>query len=171
LKSKYNIEIKTMPANNVAFTAPINPTGASPKLRQDQIWAGLRLKIRSAETFVPNAIQSTTVISESIDPTTGNEVTLRDVIFVEGQRKVQETVTAFAPSRAVFVQPDGSTIANVVSENADGELFMTYTFEWRHPGASKEELAAFLEKEKRMSKMAVEGTITVLRDLAKNGKI
>jgi hypothetical protein len=160
-----------MPTNNIAFTAPINPAGVSPKLRSDQIWAGLRLKIRSAETFVPAAIQSTTVISESIDPTTGNEVTLREVVFVEGQRLVQETVTAFEPSRAVFVQPDGSTIANVVSEDGDGELFMTYTFEWRHPGASKEELAAFLEKEKRGSKMAVEGTIAVLRKLAQEGKI
>ncbi|CAI7614473.1 unnamed protein product [Penicillium discolor] len=152
-----------MSTNNIAFTAPINPA--------DQIWAGLRLKIRSAETFVPKAIQSTTVISDSIDPTTGNEVTVREVVFVEGQRKVQETVTAYEPSRAVFIQPDGSTIVNVVSEDADGELHMTYTFEWRHPGASKDELAAFLENEKKMSRMAVEGTITVLRELAKNGKI
>ena len=160
-----------MPTNNIAFTALINPAGASPKLHQDQIWAGLRLKIRSAETFVPKAIQSTTVISESTHPTTGNEVTVREVIFVEDQRKVQETVTAYEPSKAVFVQPDGSTIVNVVSEGADGELYMTYTFEWRHPGASKEELATFLDKEKKMSKMAVEGTITVLRELVKNGKI
>ncbi|KAJ5598195.1 hypothetical protein N7537_008279 [Penicillium hordei] len=160
-----------MSTNNIAFTAPINPAGVSPKLRQDQIWAGLRLKIRSAETFVPKAIQSTTVISDSIDPTTGNEVTVREVVFVEDQRKVQETVTAYEPSRAVFIQPDGSTIVNMVSEDADGELHMTYTFEWRHPGASKEELAAFLEKEKKMSRMAVEGTITVLREFAKNGKI
>lgn len=160
-----------MSTNNIAFTAPINPGGASPKLHQDQIWAGLRLKIRSAETFVPKAIQSTTVISESTHPTTGNEIIVREVIFVEDQRKVQETVTAYESSRAVFVQPDGSTIINVVSEGADGELYMTYTFEWRHPGASKEELAAFLEKEKKMSKMAVEGTVTVLRELAKNGKI
>lgn len=160
-----------MPTNNIAFTAPINPAGASPKLQPEQIWAGLRQKIRSAETFVPNAIQSTTVISESIDPTTGNEVTVREVVFVGGQRKVQEIVTAFEPSRVVFLQPDGSTIANVVSENADGELFMTYIFEWRHPGASKQEVTEFLETEKKMSKMAVEGTITVLRELAKNGKI
>lgn len=80
-----------MSTNNIAFTAPINPGGASPKLHQDQIWAGLRLKIRSAETFVPKAIQSTTVISESTHPTTGNEIIVREVIFVEDQRKVQET--------------------------------------------------------------------------------
>jgi hypothetical protein len=161
----------TMPANNIAFTAPINPPGASPTLKQEQIWAGLLLKIRSAETFVPKAIQSTTVISESTDPSTGNPVTVREVIFREDQRKVRETVTAYEPSRVTFVQPDGSTISNVVSEGKDGELYMTYTFEWRHPGASRAELAAFLEKEKKMSEMAVEGTITVLHELARYGKI
>jgi hypothetical protein len=160
-----------MSTNNLAFTAPLNPPGASPILRQEQIWAGLLLKIRSAETFVPKAIQSTTVISESTDPSSGNPITVREVIFCEDHRRVRETVTAHEPSRVVFVQPDGSTISNIISEDADGELYMTYTFEWRHPGASKAELAAFLEKEKKMSKMAVEGSITALRELAKNGKI
>lgn len=48
---------------------------------------------------------------------------------------------------------------------------MTYTFEWRHPGASLTELAALLSKEKKMSKIAVDGTIMVLWQLAKDGKI
>jgi hypothetical protein len=160
-----------MPANHMAFTAPLNPAGASPNLERGQVRAGLLLKIRSAETFVPKAIQSTTVISESTDPSTGNPVTVREIVFCEDQRKVRETVTAYEPSRVTFVQPDGSSISNVVSESADGELYMTYTFEWRHPGASKAEVAAFLEKEKKMSKMAVEGTIAVLRELARDRRI
>ncbi|KAJ5933987.1 hypothetical protein N7454_006316 [Penicillium verhagenii] len=160
-----------MSTNNIAFTAQLNPTGASPILTQDQVWAGLLLKIRSAETFVPNAIQSTTVVSESIDPSTENPVTVRDVVFRENERQVREVVTAYKPSRVAFVQPDGSTINNLVSEDANGDLYMTYTFEWRHPGASPAELAGFLEKEKNMSKMAVNGTISVLRQLAKDGKI
>lgn len=160
-----------MSTNNIAFTAPVNPAGASPTLKEEQIWPGLLLKIRSAETFVPKAIQSTDVISESTDPSTANPVTIREVVFREDQRRVRETVTAYEPSRVVFVQPDGSTINNVVSEGADGELYMTYVFEWRHPGASKAELAEFLEKEKKMARTAVEGTITVLRELAKDGKI
>ncbi|KAJ5802460.1 uncharacterized protein N7503_004910 [Penicillium pulvis] len=160
-----------MSTHNLAFTAPLNPTGASPILHEDQVWAGLLLKIKSAETFVPKAIKSTTVVSEDVDPVTGNPVTVRDVIFVENNRKVTETVTAYKPSRVVFIQPDGSTITNVVSEGADGELYMTYIFEWRHPGASTAELEVFLQKEKQMMKLAVEGTITVLRQLVKDGKI
>ncbi|CAL5869395.1 uncharacterized protein PFLUO_LOCUS3624 [Penicillium psychrofluorescens] len=158
-------------ANNVAFTAPINPSGASPALTRKQIWAGLRLKIRSAETFVPAAIQSTKVVSESDDPATGNPVTVREVLFRETQQKVQETVTAFEDCRVEFAQPDGSRVSNVVSEGAGGDLYMTYIFEWRHPGVSKEELAALHDKEKKMSQMAVEGTIKVLRELVQQGKL
>lgn len=157
--------------NNIAFTAPINPPGATPLLTSEQIWNGLLLKIRSAETFVPGAIQSTKVISDSIDSSTGNAVTVREVLFRETQQSVQETVTAFKPARVDFEQPNGSKISNVVSQGAGGELYMTYIFEWRHPGVSKEELASLLEKEKKMSQMAVEGTITVLRKLVEEKKL
>ncbi|PGH15379.1 hypothetical protein AJ80_05563 [Polytolypa hystricis UAMH7299] len=158
-------------ANNIAFTTPLNPPGATPILKREQIWVGLLLKIRSAEAFVPAAIQSTSVLAEFADPATGNPVTIREVIFRENQRKVQETVTAYEDIRVDFVQPDGSLISNVVSEDADGELYLTYIFEWRHPGVSKEELLALREKEKKTSKLAVEGTITVLRELVKSGKL
>ncbi|KAJ5580077.1 uncharacterized protein N7459_006062 [Penicillium hispanicum] len=156
--------------NNVAFTAPINPPGETP-LPRSQIWAGLLLKIRSAETFVAAAIQSTDVLSESVDAATGNAVTVREVLFRESQKKVKEVVTAFPDCRVEFAQPDGSRISNVVSEGAGGDLYMTYIFEWRHPGVSQEELAALLEKERRMSQMAVEGTIRVLRELAAQNKL
>lgn len=159
-----------IPTNNIAFTAPVNPDGAIPVLKLEQVWAGLLIKIRSAETFVP-AIQSTTVISETTDPTTGNQVTVREVVFREDQRKVRETVTAFAHSRVVFAEPDGSYISNVISEGADGELYMTYVFEWRHPGASETEMVGYLEKDKSISRMALEETIKNMRVLAHDGKI
>ncbi|KAG0156424.1 hypothetical protein PDIDSM_3602 [Penicillium digitatum] len=158
-------------ANNIAFTAPINPPGATPVIPPEQVWNGLLFKIRSAETFVPGAIQSTKVISDSIDPLTGNAVTVRDVLFRETQETVQETVTAFKPTRVEFEQPDGSKISNVISQGAGGELYMTYIFEWRHSGVSEVELAALLEKEKKMSQMAVEGTIKVLRQLVEKDNL
>lgn len=80
-------------------------------------------------------------------------------------------MTAFEPCRVEFEQPDGSRVSNVISEGADGDLYMTYIFEWRHPDVSKEELAALNEKERRMSQMAVEGTIKVMRQLAEEKKI
>ncbi|KAJ5128489.1 Protein of unknown function DUF1857 [Penicillium atrosanguineum] len=156
-------------ANNIAFTAPINPPGVTP-LSLDQIWAGLLLKIRSAQTFVPAAIESTDVLSESTDPS-GNAVTVREVLFCESGKKVKETVTAFEKCRVEFEQPDGSRVSNVVSKGAGGELYMTYIFEWRHPGVSGEEMKALLEKETKMSQMAVEGTIKALRQLAEEKKL
>lgn len=157
-------------ANNIAFTAPINPPGATP-LSLNQVWIGLLLKIRSAETFVPEAIQATTVLSETKDPYTGNPVTVREVLFRETQKRVKETVTAFEKCRVEFEQPDGSRVSNVVSEGADGQLYLTYVFEWRHPGVTKEDLATLLEKERRMSRMAVEGTIRVLRELNEEDRL
>jgi hypothetical protein len=158
-------------ANNIAFTASINPPGVTPVLSRAQVWAGLELKIRSAETFVPAGIQSTDVLSEDVDATSGYPVTIRDVVFVEDQRKVRETLTAHKDCKLVFVHPDGSTIQNVISDGENGELYMTYEYEWRHPGASEEEMAAFAEKEKKMSRISVNGTITAMRELAKAGKI
>jgi hypothetical protein len=96
------------------------------------------------------AIKSTTVVSETTDLSSGNPVTVRSIVFVENNRKVTETVTAYKPSRVIFVQPDGSIITNVVSEGVDGGLYMSYTFEWRHPGASSTELETFLHKESRL---------------------
>lgn len=151
-------------ANNIAFTAPINPPGKTP-LSRNQVWIGLLLKIRSAETFVPQAIEATEVLSETTDPVTSNAVTVREVLFRETQTKVRETVTAFEKCRVDFVQPDGSKVSNVISDGGDGQLFMTYIFEWRHPGASKEDMVVFLEKETKMARAAVEGTIKVLREL------
>lgn len=156
-------------ANNIAFTAPINPPGAPP-LSANQVWIGLLLKIRSAETFVPQAIQHTKVLGETMDDT-GNAVVTREVLFRETQTKVTEVVTAFEKSRVEFVQPNGSKVTNVISEGADGELYMTYIFEWRHPGASKDDMALFLEKEKSMSRAAVEGTIKVLRELSEEDRL
>lgn len=156
--------------NNIAFTAPINPPGVVP-LSRNQVWIGMLLKIRSAETFVPGAIQATQVQSEYTDSSTGNAVTVREVLFRESQRKVKETVTAYEKCRVEFEQPDGSKISNVISDGADGQLYLTYIFEWRHPGASQEDLSALLEKERGMARMAVEGTIKVLRHLNEEDRL
>ncbi|KAH7360423.1 hypothetical protein BKA65DRAFT_493102 [Rhexocercosporidium sp. MPI-PUGE-AT-0058] len=154
--------------NNIAFTSPINPPGAKPVLTRSQIWAMLQLKIRSAETFVPKAIASTTVLSTTTDHTGGNAVTVREITFLENQRKVKEVVTAYDDSRVEFAQPDGSHVSNIVSEGAEG-LYMTYVFEWRHPGVEGEELEKLRAKEKGMSKIAVEGTIQAMRNLVREG--
>lgn len=156
-------------ANNVAYTAAVNAPG-EPQLTRDQVWAGLLLKIRSAETFFPSVIESTEVLSESVEPSTGNAVTIREIVFRETQTKTQETVMAFEPCRLDFEQSNTSA-SNIISEDSSGNLYLTYTFEWRHPRSSQEQLAGRLEKEKRMSQLAVEGTIKAMRQLVQAGKL
>lgn len=56
-----------------------------------------------------------------------------------------------------------------MSGGADG-LYMTYVFEWRHPGVEGEELEKLKVKEQGMSRMAIEGTIEAMRGLVREGK-
>ena len=139
---------------NIAYTAPINPAGAEPALTQSQIWVGLKRKVRRAPEFVP-LILSCEVLRE--DETEGNERVVREVRFADSQgpdpkpsAPIRETCVHYPPSRVDFQQENGSTISNIVSSGPDGELLMTYSFEWRHPeveeGSAK---AAELEQSHR----------------------
>lgn len=156
-------------ANYVAFTAPINPPSAEPQLTLEQVWALLRRKIRLAEDFVPVAIASTRVVSESTD-THGRPVTTREVTFHEGNRRVEEVVTTFYPMKVEFRQPDGSQVMNIVSKGARGELYMTYTFEWLHADLGEAALAERRVKEEAGAQKAVEGTIGAMREMVADGR-
>ena len=161
-------------ANYVACTAPINPSGATPVLTLGQIWTALQHKIVAAEKFVGGAILKTDVLSKSTDPV-GRAVTEREIVFHEGNRRVRETCTEFPQMKVEFRQPDGSTIMNIVSEGAkgaeEGDLWMTYSFEWLHPGASEEELGGKRVKEKKIAALALESTIRVMREMVGSGQI
>ena len=157
------------PANYVAYTAPINPPSAEPKLTEPQIWALLRRKTRRAEDFVGGAILNTEVISEAKD-TQGRPVTTRMVTFRQGDRRVEEVVTTFYPVKVEFQQPDGSHIANIISRGPDDELFLTYTFEWVHPGLDDAALAEKRVVEQNMAKHSVESTISAMRAMVSDGR-
>ena len=86
------------PAAYLAYTAPINPSGATPVLTIEQVWAGLQRKVRHAQEFVPKAINATDVITEDTDEH-GRERVTRDVVFVEGERKAREVCTFFEPMK------------------------------------------------------------------------
>ncbi|KAH8688988.1 hypothetical protein BGW36DRAFT_352301 [Talaromyces proteolyticus] len=154
----------------LAFTSPINPPGASPLLSHDQVWKGLQRKVEHAEEFVPMAITSTDVLDKAIDET-GKKVTTREVIFKDGNRKVKEICVHFEPLKIEFRQPDGTTIQNIISQGADGSLYMTYAFEFLHPGLSEKDLAVKTEQYRVNSKMAVESSIAVIRKMVEEGTV
>jgi hypothetical protein len=166
---------KSVPANNLAYTAPINPSGATPVLTQSQIWSGLQRKIRAGQDFVGGAILSTEVLNESHD-SKNRPVTTREIVFAEGNKKVKEECIAYEPNKVAFHQPDGSVVLNIVSQGQGEEgvdLWMTYCFEWLHPECEGDE-AGLKErkfKEMKVAKMAVEETIRVMRQMVQDGRI
>ncbi|ROW12564.1 hypothetical protein VMCG_00314 [Cytospora schulzeri] len=158
------------PANYIAYTAPINPPSAETKLTLQHIWALLRRKIIHAEDFVGGAILDTEVVSESEDDH-GRPLTTRVVTFREGNRRVQEVVTTFFPMKVEFRQPNGSVVGNIISKGAEGEYYLTYTFEWMHP--DMEEGPALGEKrvaEEAMAKHSVESTLEAMRAMVVDGR-
>jgi hypothetical protein len=118
---------------HLAHTSRINPSGASPILTPPQIWAGLQRKIRFAQEFVP-VIESCDVLEEK------DGVVTREVVFKKGmgpKDRAKEVVRGFWPSWVDFEQEDGSHIKNIISDGDDGDLFMTYAFEFRLPGVEE----------------------------------
>ncbi|KAH7008555.1 hypothetical protein EDB80DRAFT_840907 [Ilyonectria destructans] len=143
---------------NLAYTAPVNPLGAAPTLTQDQVWAGLKLKALRPQEFVP-AIATCEIVSEEAH---------------EGdQAPVKETCYHYAPNRVEFHQEDGSIIYNIIGKGPDDQLFLTYSFEWHHPGVpdGSEKAHELEETHWKVAKMAVEKSIMTLRRLVADGEI
>ncbi|KAK1763410.1 hypothetical protein QBC33DRAFT_550064 [Phialemonium atrogriseum] len=158
-------------ANHIAYTAPINPSSAPIKLTLEHIWPLLQRKIRHGQDFVGAAITTTKVLSTSTTPS-GLPLTVREVVFREGARRVREECIEYEPVKVEFHQPDGSKVQNIVSEGQDGELYMTYTFEWMHAELEGDDIALQQkrEQEKRMARMAVENTLKVMREMVADGR-
>jgi len=157
--------------NHIAYTARINPTSASPQLTIEHIWPLLQRKIRVAQDFVGAAITSTEVLSTSTT-SSGLPLTCREVVFRAGGRRVREECIEYQPVKVEFRQPDGSKVQNIVSEGADGELYLTFSFEWMHPELEGDEdaLQEKLKQEKGLAKMAVESTIKAMREMVADGR-
>ncbi|SPJ74187.1 uncharacterized protein FTOL_03917 [Fusarium torulosum] len=160
---------------NLAYSAPINPSGATPVLTEAQIWNGLKRKVHHADEFVAPIIDCHVISEEQTE--TGTKVT-REVRFDKGTRGdqselVKEIVYEFEPSRVDFHQPDGSNIFNLVSVDQDGNLIMTFAFEWRHSeiAVDSEQVKELREKYFKMAKGAVEGSIDTIRRLVKEGEL
>ncbi|KAF2737322.1 DUF1857-domain-containing protein [Polyplosphaeria fusca] len=154
----------------LAYTSRINPSGASPVLTVPQVWQGLQRKIRFAQEFV-KIIESCDVLSEK------DGVVERFVKFQAGlgpKDSAKETVVSFEPAWVDFRQEDGTTIRNVVSDGPSGQpedLHMTYIFEFNLPDLPEAEREAKEKQLKGMAKMAVESSITVIREMVVDGRI
>jgi hypothetical protein len=89
----------------VAYTAPINPSGATPVLTVPQVWKGLQRKVRHAEEFVP-AIVECKVLEEN----DGGKEVVRQVRFMEGSGPpgwVKERCVEFEPTKVWYMRYEG----------------------------------------------------------------
>ena len=112
-----------------AYTASINPSGATPVLTAAQVWAGMQRKIRHAEEFVP-PIVACKVMSED-----GNEV-VREATFAAGHidgvggKVVREVCRSWGTTkvlvlRTVFHTVHGS-VAPLMSLFACSPFFLSF---------------------------------------------
>lgn len=146
---------------NLAYTAPINPSGATPVLSESQIWAGLKRKVRHAEEFVP-VIVACEVLSEEGNTVVRQATFQSDSNPKETTKPVRETCIHLPPSRVDFKQEDGSNISNIVSKGPEGEFMMTYSFEWRHENikeGSSEERETRVKYEKVSAAIALRAVL------------
>lgn len=121
---------------NIAYTAPINPPETPPPLTQDQVWAGLKLKAIRPREFVPAIVACEVLHREAFD--SGDKVErivtfASDANLKEDPDPVKEICYHYDKNLVVYHEEDGSTIYNVISTGQDGGLYLTYSFEWRHP--------------------------------------
>ncbi|KAF2207455.1 hypothetical protein CERZMDRAFT_51178 [Cercospora zeae-maydis SCOH1-5] len=158
---------------NVAYTEAINPAGTTPTLTHEQVWKGLQIKIRKAQRFVP-IIVSCEVVEE-----TENEV-VRVASFKDREEipahEVREVCKSYYPAKVDFHQPDGAIITNTISHGAGqngAELFMTYTFEWRHSDVDEgsEQHKALLQQHRQGAQMAVSKSLDAMRQMAADGEL
>jgi len=73
-----------------------------------------------------------------------------------------------------FHQPDGSTISNIISKGPDGDISMTYAFEWLHSEVKadeKQKIEELRAKHAKTAQMAVEKSIEAVRRMVVEGTI
>lgn len=166
-----------------AATAPVNSPGVSPVITMKQLWAGLELKVRKPQLFLA-VIDTCDVLEDD------GETVLREVKFKDGGGvgmapvigpKVQEKITSIAPisdnagSGVETFQSMGnaSKVLNIVSSGMDGELLLTFTFEWEHKEIEEgsEEAVKKQNQYQETAPRGVAGTISAIRQMVKDGKL
>ncbi|CAE6530037.1 unnamed protein product [Rhizoctonia solani] len=136
---------------NYAYTAPFPKDS---KISWDQAFEALRHKARAPMPFVP-LIASCEVLEEKPNY-------IKRKVTLKGGAQMTEDIDLYAPSLATFKSNTGAFITNLISENAEGERFLTFTFFMPLPGieaGSEEEIA----KRKEMEEIVKEAVLQSLK--------
>ncbi|KAI0094382.1 hypothetical protein BDY19DRAFT_988233 [Irpex rosettiformis] len=156
-----------------AFTAPINPPSATPKLTRAQVWEGLVHKARDPIKYVPG-MATCEVLEENADGLT-RQISLKPGSGPPG--KVTEKVVFKKEVRADFEMVDlGNTISNIISDGeGESDLYLTFTFNLNFPDIQEgtQEATERAERMQGTAETAVGMTINQIRSTVKEqaGKV
>ncbi|KAG8734727.1 hypothetical protein FRC11_003733 [Ceratobasidium sp. 423] len=96
----------------------------------------------------------------------------RKTILKDGD-EMMEDIDLYAPSLVTFKANTGLFITNLISENSDGDLFLTFTFSLPLPGiepGSEAEVAKKKELEEGC-KVPVAQTLKIMLEMFEEGKL
>ena len=146
---------------NVSKRLEVNPAGAV-QLNRDQVWEGLEEKARNPIGYVL-PIKKCTVVEEA----EGGNPFIREVLL--NGETLQELITLFPQERVEFVRISGKArgiIKNIIEEEADGTLFLRFTFTFSLEGVEvgSPEEQAFADGMETSYCEAVNTTLNRIRD-------
>ncbi|KAJ6484456.1 DUF1857-domain-containing protein [Mycena vitilis] len=154
--------------SSFAVTRPVNPPGVEPVITEEQLWKGLEYKARNpagrAIAFVP-VITSCKVIDDN-----GNKL-VREVTFAGSEEVITENVEAHAAAIVYFEMNTGLRVTNTISYGPNDEIFLTYGFANGLPGVPADQPKPSAKELNARIGKSVEGSIAVVRQMVKDGKL
>ncbi|KAG9124630.1 hypothetical protein FRC07_010856 [Ceratobasidium sp. 392] len=152
-----------MAVYNFAYTVPFPKDS---KITKEQAFEALRIKSRAPMKFVP-VIVACDVLEET------STFIKRQATMKDGKVMVED-IDLYAPALVAFKSNIGSFVTNLISETADGGLFLTFTFSFpipEHIKSSSEEETEWKRGMFDASKGAVGGSVKVTLELLDEGKL
>ncbi|KAJ7773821.1 DUF1857-domain-containing protein [Mycena metata] len=150
-------------AYSFAATRPVNPPGATPILTEEQLWKGLEYKARNPTVFFP-MITGTNMKSDE-----GNKFE-RDSTLDNGA-VITEHMELHAPTVVYAEMSIGWRVTNMISYGPADELFLTISTANGIPGVAPDKPKPSAQELNAMSANGFEKTLSVIRELAKEGKL
>ncbi|KAJ7152604.1 DUF1857-domain-containing protein [Mycena crocata] len=147
-----------------AVTRPVNPAGVEPVITEEQLWKALEYKARNPSAFVP-------MISSCKVTVDDGKKLVREVTFGSSPEIVTEEIEAHASTIVYFEMNTGIRVTNVVSYGTADEILLTYGFANGIPGIPADKPKPSAKELNAIVGKSVEGSIAVVRQMVKDGKL
>ncbi|KAJ7603566.1 DUF1857-domain-containing protein [Roridomyces roridus] len=150
--------------HSFAVTRPVNPPGVEPVITEEQLWKALEIKARKPSAFVP------IITSCKVTVDNGNKL-VREVTFANSPNVVTEEIEAHESTIVYFEMNTGTRVTNVISYGPDDEILLTYGFANGIPAVPADKPKPSIKELNATVGKSVEGSIAVVRQMVKEGKL